>query len=227
MSASSLDRAVSIAVAVAAVAIAAAVVKRSFFPVPAPLASETVAERAAPMIDTWRDALEHGITIAGDSLAAVTIVEFSDFECPACRGFHEVLRDVSGRRSRELRIVYVAYPLPSHRFAMPAARGMECADSLGRASQWADAIYRSQDSLGLLGWGEFARRAGIPDTARIVQCATRRASFRRIDAGLALAEEHGITATPTFWVNGLQFRGGLPEARLDSLVMRLAASARD
>lgn len=227
MSNSTLDRTVSVVIALAALAVAASVVKRTFFPA-ALVADATGADvvRAAPIVDDWRAALEFGITIAGDSNAPVTLVEFSDLECPACRGFHDVLREVVGRRPTELRVVYVALPIPTHRFALPAARAMECADSLGRASAWVDAVYHAQDSIGLLTWGQLARRAGITDTVRILKCASERRSFARIDGGVALAGKHRISATPTFWINGIQVVGGIPEQRLDSIVARMVRDAR-
>lgn len=155
-----------------------------------------------------------------------SIVEFADLECPACRGFHEALRTVMAAHPRELEVLLVQLPLPMHRFALPAARAMECADSVGKASAWAEVVLSAQDSLGLVGWGTLARRAGIADTSRIARCAISPTIYSRIENGRVFAARNGIEATPTIWVDGWQFRGGLSSSVLDSLVTAMAAFAR-
>jgi protein-disulfide isomerase len=217
---------VSFAIAISAVVVAVSVAVRTIRPPSLAQSAEFGAEARAPYVDSWADAMDVGIRLYGREDAPVTIVEFTDLECPACRGFHEVLREVAISDSIQVQVIYVAFPLPMHRFAIPAARAMECADSLGSARQWAEAVYSSQDSLGLLSWGILAARAGVGDTTKISECALAPRQFRRIAGGTALGEAHNVTATPTIWINGWQFKGGLPRAKLDSVVANLAREAQ-
>lgn len=220
------DTIVSLAIAISAVIIAASVATRTFLPPSLAQSAAPAGESRAPYVESWTDAVDVGIRLYGREDAPVTIIEFTDLECPACRGFHEISREVALSDSLRVQVIYVAFPLPMHRFAVPAARAMECADSLGSARQWVDAIYSSQDSLGLVSWGILATRAGVRDTSKISRCALEPRSFRRIAAGTALGEAHNVTGTPTIWINGWQFKGGLPRAKLDSLVSKLARDAQ-
>lgn len=179
-------------------------------------------ERAAKFVSDWKQGESKGIRIYGPESAPVVLIEFGDLECPACRGFQSTIHKLVQKHPETLKVVYVPFPLPMHRFALPAARGMECADSLGAATQWLEAVYEVQDSLGLLSWDEIAKRAAITPSAPVVACANSAQSFSKIDASTAFALDHQIAATPTIWVNGWQFRGGLTFSKLDSLVSSLA-----
>ncbi|MCA1792213.1 MAG: thioredoxin domain-containing protein [Thioalkalivibrio sp.] len=124
--------------------------------------------------DRWASVLPYGATIMGGPSASVTIVELTDLECPACRGYHSRLRDLVERHEGRVRVVYVPYPLTSiHRFALAAAQAGDCAldDSPDALRRWIETVYAGQDSLGLRSWGAYAAAAGIADTAAIANCA--------------------------------------------------------
>ena len=105
----------------------------------------------------------------------------------------------------DVSLLYVAYPLPMHRFALVAARAAECAYHYGRLREWVDEVYDKQDSLGLKSWGSYALEAGLPDTAAVSKCARDPAPVARIQAGMALGDKIHITGTPTVIVNGWRF----------------------
>ncbi|MBK8248383.1 MAG: thioredoxin domain-containing protein [Gemmatimonadetes bacterium] len=217
----------SVAMVVAALSVAATVVARySAAGNRGSTRPSVPAVEAAREIPGWQEIVPYTLPLGGTPGAPVVIVEFTDLECPACRGYHEVLDEVLARRGADMVLRYAAFPLKMHRFGLSAARAMECADSVSRAREWLTAVYRHQDSLGLLGWGDLARRAGISDTSLIVSCATRPRTHPRIDAAMRIGTRHGVEATPTLWVNGLEFRGGLSAERLDSLVVRMADDVR-
>jgi protein-disulfide isomerase len=116
---------------------------------------------------------------------------------------HEILRQYS----RDVALVFVHTPLEGHRFAMQAARVVECADAMGQFVAMADAIFSKQDSLGVKSWGSYALDAGISDSASINACARDDRPIDRISAGKSLAEALDITGTPTVFVNGWRFLG--------------------
>ncbi len=216
----------SVTMVVAAMSVAATVVARYSAGRWGPARPPVPAVEAAREIPGWQEIVPYTLPVGGRPGAPVVIVEFTDLECPACRGYHEVLDEVLNRRSADVELRYAAFPLAMHRFGMPAARAMECADSVSRAREWLRTVYRHQDSLGLLGWGDLARRAGIADTSFVVECATRPGKPARIDAAMRIGARQGVEATPTLWINGVEFRGGLPAERLDSLLIRMAEEVR-
>jgi protein-disulfide isomerase len=215
-----LDRAVSITLVAGTIAIAGSVVYRNF--VPSNTVGTPVAEKPG-FEPSWTGLIRFGSTILGDSAAPITIVEFTDLECPACRGFQTRLRRVVERHPKDVRVVYLAYPLSIHRVAMGAAQAGDCAleiapDALAR---WVDVMYAGQDSLGLRSWGSYATEAGIADTAAIALCATNPVRRTRVDSSLASGQRLEINGTPTILVNGWLFRGIPSDRTLDDFIIKL------
>jgi protein-disulfide isomerase len=206
------------AVLIAAVCVAAANVHREFFRRAATGLREPVA--APTYMSTWKELLGVGIR-DGDSMAKVTVVEFSDLECPVCRRFHSRLREVQQADSGNVAFVFVHYPLPQHRFARPAARAAECADAQGRFSQFINVVYEKQDSLGLKSWTSFASDAGLRDIVGFERCQADAGKPSRIDAGIAVGDKIRVTGTPTVIINGWRFASA-PFDSLSSIVSRIS-----
>ncbi len=152
----------------------------------------------------------------------MTIVEFVDLECPACRAFHVTLEEVLRTHPQDVSLLYVAYPLPIHRFALGAARAAECAHRYGRFREWVDVVYDKQDFLGLKSWGAYAKEAGLPDTATISGCATDPTPVGRIEGGLALGKKIHVMGTPTVIVNGWRFQYPPTKEELTNVVEAIA-----
>jgi protein-disulfide isomerase len=161
-------------------------------------------EPMGAIVSNWQEALNFGITL-GDSLAPVTLLVLSDFECPACAGFQDVIDSLRNRYPTQLKVVHVHFPLRQHRFARPAARAAECAYDLGRFEHFARIVYRKQDSLGIKPWTSFASEAGITDTMAINSCAMSPLSIPRIELGRQFAERVGVNGTPGIILQGWRF----------------------
>ncbi|HEX6750407.1 MAG TPA: DsbA family protein [Longimicrobium sp.] len=168
------------------------------------------ANAAAPRsIREWRDYAAHGHR-RGAAGAPVTIVMFSDFQCPFCRATAGALDSLRGRYGSQLAVVYRHYPLPNHPFALAAARASECAAAQGGFWPFHDALFARQDSIGVAAWSRYAAAARLPDTAAFARCVetpARRADFA---ADIGAGERLGIRGTPMLLVNGRLFQGALP-----------------
>lgn len=194
-----LEKIATTTLTVAAAIISVVVIRREFFP-PAPAAA--VAGRAEPrFIADWKSIATSGQR-RGPANAAVTIVEFSDFECPFCKRFHEnALNPVMKEMEGSVAHVFVHFPLNGHRFARPAAHAAECAADQGRFIGMSDQLFAKQDSLGLKSWESFATDAGVDDRKRFQACLTS-PQAPVIDTGVATGMRIGILGTPTVLVNG-------------------------
>ena len=148
-------------------------------------------------------------------------VRQSDLECPACRAFHRALGSVLAAHSKDVSAVFVHYPLAQHRFAMAAARAVECAAAVGQFAQLVASFYDKQDSLGLKSWGSYAREAHIRDTTSIAKCATSSARVARVEAGLAYGNRIGVQFTPTIIINGWRLAGTPSQLELERIVQAL------
>lgn len=225
--ATGLDRAVSIALILATVAIAGSVVYRNIAPAATTSAPGTPGAEKPTLEASWTTAMRHGATILGDSTAPVTVLELTDLECPACRGFQARLEQLVERHPHVVRVVYLAYPLSIHRFALGAARAADCAldESPAALSRWVGVVYGGQDSLGLRSWGSYAAAANIADTAAIAACATNPAPRARVDSSMAWGQRIEVNGTPTILVNGWRFQGLPSDKALDDLIATLTRSS--
>lgn len=146
----------------------------------------------------------------GPPEAPLTIVEFADFECTACRAFAldgaQVLRATLGD---SVAIVFRHWPLDYHRFAYPAARAAECASRQGKFVEYHDALFTHQDSLGLITFEQFAVRIGVPDTAAFNACNRESDPVPAIEADKRAAAELQLTGTPSLLINGELYVGAL------------------
>ena len=214
-----LESVASAALALAAICIAAAFIHREVLGTqrpPLPTAAMGPPEHLA----AWEDMLRSGIGV-GNLNAPVKILEFGDFECPACRSYERTIHRVAARFRDDVAVVFVHFPLQQHHFARPAARAAECANDQGRFVELHDLMYSKQDSLGLKSWASFAREAGVRDSARFARCVSDTSRVLRIEAGLALGSKIGIRGTPTIVINGWRFPTTPSESTLTNTVSAL------
>lgn len=211
------DRLLSITLFVCAIGVTGTVMHREFAPASNP---------ALPPLDrpayvaSWQEAMTVGIQV-GNAEAPVKIVEFTDLECPFCRMFHRDVSALMKKHPEEVSVTFVHFPLPNHRFALPAARAVECAASRGQFAELVTALFEKQDSIGLKPWGEFAREAGIPDTAAFGRCAVDPARIARIDDGRAYGAKIQVRSTPTVLINGWRYGRAPALDELEDIVARI------
>ncbi len=149
----------------------------------------------------------------GPADARVTLVEFSDFQCPHCRELHEELKAVEARYP-QVRIVYKDFPLNSiHPWAQTAALGGRCAFDQSPAAFWKvhDSIFDNQDVISAENvWDklvEFATQAGLnADTFKA--CLSSPDAEKAVDANRADGVALDVNSTPTVYVNGRPLVGG-------------------
>jgi protein-disulfide isomerase len=167
--------------------------------------------------ENWRSFAEGGHRI-GPANAPVVLVEFSDFQCPACRALEERLRESRKKFPRDLAIVYRHFPLNIHRFARAAAEASECAAQQGRFERMHAVLFDQPDSIGVISWRSFARLAAVPDLSAFERCMRDSTALPAVTRDRRAAEHLGADGTPTVLINGIRFSGALPQATLDSLV---------
>lgn len=173
----------------------------------------------------WDRLLSAGVRI-GPPNARITIVEFADLECPACRQFHRTFRALKSQFSNELALVFVHFPLPQHRFAKKAAQAAECAEAQGRFAEFVEQTFEQQDSLGLKSWSNLGREAGVPNGKRFDACLNAVDLPPRIGSGVALARDLSVRATPTVILNGWRFHYSPDERELTRVITALLAGRR-
>jgi protein-disulfide isomerase len=149
----------------------------------------------------------------GPANARVTIVEFSDFECPHCREIHKVLQSVEAHYP-QIRLVYKDFPITQlHPWAETASIGARCAFEQSPASFWKihDLIFDNQDTISasniydeLVG---FAGQAGL-DTDSFKACLSSPEAKQAVEANREDGVALNVTSTPTLFINGRTLAGG-------------------
>ena len=158
--------------------------------------------------------------VRGPADALVTVVEFSDFECPFCRQAEPTLHKLLERYPRDMRLVWKNYPLPQHKNARLLANF--AADASARGSSigfWAvhDALFAHQEELDDSSLGELAGKAGL-DGALLLISAHAGVHDAAIHADMALGQKLGVKGTPTFFVNGRRVQGALALDQFEALI---------
>lgn len=156
---------------------------------------------------------------AGPAGAPVTIVEFSDFQCPFCKTVAGRLDSLRARFPEDVAVVYRHFPLRIHPHAVSSARASECAAEQGRFWQMHDALFARQDSIGQLSWSRFASAAGVPDPASFQRCIERQ-EFTGLHEDTLAGKRLAIEATPTLLINRYQLVGAPPLDALEEYVRR-------
>jgi protein-disulfide isomerase/rhodanese-related sulfurtransferase len=139
--------------------------------------------------------------VSGDPQAPVTIVEFADFQCPACGQEQEVVREIRQKYGNQLRWVFRQFPIASlHKYAEAAAVASECAADQGKFWEAVNKFYDHQTDLSNDALRRYAAELGL-DTSRFNQCLSSQATLERVRRDLDDAHALGVRGTPAFFVN--------------------------
>ncbi len=142
----------------------------------------------------------------GPENAPVTIVEFSDFQCPFCAQASKLVEQIIEAYPKEVRFVYKNFPLPFHREAMPAAKAALAAGRQGKFWEMHDKLFANQRSLGTDFYVKAAEELGL-DVERFKKDMEDPAIAEQINKEMKEAREASVRGTPTFYINGKKPQG--------------------
>lgn len=152
-----------------------------------------------------------GRPYSGPDDAAVTLVEFTDYQCPFCaRYFRQTLPSILSEYGDRIKYVVFNYPIPSlHPFAHKAAEAAECAYDQGKFWEYHDLLFNNQQSLGSESLKQYALDLEL-DTGTFDSCLDSAAKAEQVLADFQIGQDLGITGTPTFFINGTRMVGAQP-----------------
>lgn len=163
----------------------------------------------------------------GPNNAPVTIVEFSDFECPFCSRVVPTLKKIKETYKDKVRVVWRNYPLPFHQNAKPAAEAAMAAAAQGKFWPMHDKLFENQRALDRLSLEKFAGEIGL-DVARF-KADLDSGKFRgQVESDVAYANSlpGGGMGTPTFFINGRKIAGAYPFEKFDALIKEALAAKK-
>ncbi|MBF0165789.1 MAG: DsbA family protein [Magnetococcales bacterium] len=153
----------------------------------------------------------------GDAKAPVTIIEFSDFECPYCRRAQATLKKVQEAYGDKVRMVFRHYPLPFHAKAPKASEAAQCAADQGKFWPMHDLLFDDKTNLDPPELKKAAKTVGL-DQAVFDKCLESGKHGARVTADLADGKKLGVTGTPTFFINGVRVVGAQPFEKFKSVI---------
>jgi protein-disulfide isomerase len=145
----------------------------------------------------------------GGKQPKVTIVEFSDFQCPFCLRAYPTVNQVMSTYGDKVRLVYRHYPLPSHPNARPAAEASQCAAEQGQFWQYYERLFADQTKLSDADLKQSAAALGM-DAGRFNACVDSHKYKDRVEKDILEGNEAGVSGTPAFFINGRMLTGAQP-----------------
>jgi protein-disulfide isomerase len=151
----------------------------------------------------------------GAANAPVTIVEFTDFQCPACAAMHPVLEEVLKSYGDKVRFVVRDFPLNQHENAQKAAEAANAANEQGKFFEYIALLFQRQKALDVPSLKKYASELGLNRT-RFDAALDRGTYAAEVQRDIEDGEMYGVGSTPTIFINGVQLRvltaDGLREA---------------
>jgi predicted DsbA family dithiol-disulfide isomerase/Skp family chaperone for outer membrane proteins len=152
------------------------------------------------------DIVTAGFPSRGPANALVTIVEFSDFQCPFCGNLYPVMKEIETKYKDTVRIVYRQFPLTSiHPFAQKAAEAALCAKDQNKFWEYHDSLFENQQALDVDALKTRAVNLQL-DTAAFNQCLDSGKQADAISKDILEGNKVGVTGTPALYINGRPYR---------------------
>ncbi|WP_426753517.1 thioredoxin domain-containing protein [Myxococcus sp. Y35] len=158
-----------------------------------------------------------GAAKGGPENAPVTIVEFSDFQCPFCGRANPVLAQVQQEYGDKVRIVFRHFPLDFHKEAPKASEASLCAQDQGKFWEMHDLLFANQQALGVDNLKKYAADLKL-DTAKFNACLDSGEKAAIVQKDLADGKQAGVSGTPAFFINGILLSGAQPFDEFKSII---------
>lgn len=153
------------------------------------------------------DLVEKDSNVLGDRDAKVVVVEFSDFQCPACGVAVSIVKEVAEEYGDKILLVFRHFPIIStHPYALKAAEAAEAAAEQGKFWEYHDKLFENQENLKDGDLKQYAEELGLD--MKKFEDALKTGKFKdKVRGDLDAGEKFGVNATPTFFINGEVHRG--------------------
>jgi len=150
--------------------------------------------------------------------ANVAIVEFSDFQCPACGSAHPIIKRITQEYEDKILFVYRHFPIiTAHKYALKAAEAAEAAGEQGKFWEYHDLLFENQESLKTQDLKRYAQELEL-DTAKFNEALDSGKFKDKVTTDMDDGEKLGVSSTPTFFINGQKNVGVLSYEKFKELI---------
>ncbi|MFO0691078.1 MAG: DsbA family protein [Myxococcota bacterium] len=154
-----------------------------------------------------RKTVEATRLVRGPADAPITLITFSDYQCPYCIRSEKTLAEVLAKYPTQVRLIHRHFPLDQiHPFARPAAEAAMCADEQGKFWEFHDAIFALAGQIDEKSFAAIGEKLGL-DGKALETCIAERRFKDFVEADVQAGEVAGVTGTPAYFVNGIALKG--------------------
>jgi len=153
----------------------------------------------------------------GAETAKITIVEFSDFQCPFCSKAEPSVDEVMKNYSDKVKVVFRHFPLEFHDKAFKAAEAAACAEEQGKLWEYHKTLFANQGALDIADLKTHAKTLGL-DAAKFDACLDGGKMKEKVDADMVAARAVGVNGTPAFFINGIMLSGAQPYEKFKEII---------
>jgi len=148
----------------------------------------------------------------GGKDAKVTVIEYTDFQCPYCLKHHATIQKLVSTYGNKIKLVIRNYPLSFHENAQKAAEAFECAAEQGKSFEMVDAMFKANEkgTMSVDQWKADAKKLGMNTKALFNDCLDSGKMVEKVSQDAAEGGSAGVSGTPATFVNGKMFSGSLP-----------------
>jgi protein-disulfide isomerase len=161
----------------------------------------------------------------GDASAPVTIVEFTDFQCPSCAAMQPILEEALKTYGKSVRFVVRDFPLKQHANAAKAAEAANAANAQGKFFEYSALLFQRQKALDVPSLKKYASELGL-DRAKFDAALDRGVYAAEVRHDISDGEVYGVSSTPSIFINGVLLRTLNAEALKQAIDRELAAAAK-
>lgn len=180
-----------------------------------------------PLEERIKSAIEvplNNAPVKGSENAPVTIVEFSDFQCPFCSRVVPTLKQIEEEYKGKVKIAFRQNPLPFHQNAMSAAKAALAAKEQGKFWEMHDALFADQRNLTEDNIRKIAEQIGL-NVSKFESDWKSDKFNAQIEEDIKFAQQNGASGTPSFFINGVSLKGAQPYPKFKELIDKLLAGS--
>ncbi|HEX3913389.1 MAG TPA: thioredoxin domain-containing protein [Steroidobacteraceae bacterium] len=155
--------------------------------------------------------------VRGAKDAAITIVEFSDFECPYCARAEDTVRQLLSKYRTQIRLAYRDFPLSFHPRAQSLAEASRCAAAQGKFWQFHDYLFEHQTEISKRALAGLPAQLGM-DAERFQHCVDQHVYASAVKRDMDDGERLDLEGTPAFFINGIELSGAVPLAEFSQAI---------
>jgi len=153
----------------------------------------------------------------GPKDAKVTLVEFSDYQCPFCKRVRPTIWQLVDEYKDKMRYVFMDFPLSFHQFARKTHEAAHCAGDQGKYFEYNRKVFDNQTNLTIDDLKKYAKELML-NTTRFNQCLDKGAHAKDVEKSVELGASVGVTGTPAFYINGVQLSGAQPITAFKAII---------